>query len=204
VTELFELAFSGAHVEHAVAEHLAPQGECHYVENALFNSVFGLHYWPAIFASVPGAFSHPFQHAPHDLHQAEFAELRGSVLEQCHATVTTICDNIPQYQQLWRERFGCLNPFVHWQSLDEQLLAKALERIPAEHWQAVFRRFWCDLKNHCSGLPDLILFPATGGYELIEVKGPGDRLQANQKAWMEYFATHGIPHRVVQVAWCYD
>ena len=199
--EQLELASTGVHVEHAVAEHLASLGECHYVENTLFNGIFGLHYWSAIFAPVPGAFSHPFQHAPHDLHQAEFAALRADLLEQCHATVAAICANAPQYQQLWRERFGCLNPFVYWHSLDEALIAKALERIPVEHWQAVFQRFWRDLKNHCSGLPDLVLFPAAGGYELIEVKGPGDRLQANQKAWMEYFAIHGIPHRVIQVSW---
>lgn len=201
MVEQIVLEFSGIHVEHAVAEHLASLGDCHYVENTLFNGMFGLHYWPAIFAPVPGAFSHPFQHAPHDLHQAEFAALRADLLEQRHATVAAICANAPQYQQLWRERFGCLNPFVYWHSLDEALIAKALERIPVEHWQAVFQRFWRDLKNHCSGLPDLVLFPASGGYELIEVKGPGDRLQANQKAWMEYFALHGIPHRVIQVSW---
>jgi hypothetical protein len=199
--ELLELEFSGASVEHAVAEYLAHQGDCHYVENTLFNGIFGLHYWPAIFAPVPGAFSHAFQHAPHDLHQAEFGELRVDVLAQCHAAVSSICADAPRYQQLWRERFGCLNPFVHWQSLDEQLIATALERIPPEHWQAVFKRFWRDLKNHCSGLPDLILFPASGGYELIEVKGPGDRLQTNQRSWMEYFTAHGIPHRVIQVCW---
>lgn len=201
VVEQIELEFTGVHVEFAVAEHLARLGDCHYVENTLFNGIFGLHYWPAIFAPVPGAFSHPFQHAPHDLHQVEFTALRADLLEQCHATLASICSSTPHYQQLWRERFGCLNPFVYWHSLDEALIAKALERIPVDHWQAVFQRFWRDLKNHCSGLPDLVLFPASGGYELIEVKGPGDRLQANQKAWMEYFSAHGIPHRVIQVSW---
>lgn len=199
--ELLELEFTGDSVEFVVAEHLATRGECHYVENALLNSLFGLHYWPVIFAPVPGAFSHPFQHAPHDLHQAEFTSLRKDLLEERHAAVPLMRDNTAHYQELWRDRFGCLNPFVYWQALDEALIAKALERIPPEHWQAVFRRFWQDLKNHCSGLPDLILFPEEGGYELIEVKGPGDRLQLNQKAWMEYFAAHDIPHRVVQVSW---
>ena len=199
--ELLELEFTGDSVEFVVAEHFAACGDCHYVENALLNSLFGLHYWPVIFAPVTGAFSHPFQHAPHDLHQAEFTLLRRELLEEHHAAVPLMRENIVHYQQLWRDRFGCLNPFVYWQALDEELIAKALERIPPAHWEAVFRRFWQDLKNHCSGLPDLILFPEEGGYELIEVKGPGDRLQLNQKAWMEYFAAHGIPHRVVQVSW---
>ena len=38
-----------------------------------------------------------------------------------------------------------------------------------------------DLRNNCSGFPDLILF-RDGQYELVEVKGPGDRLQINQEA----------------------
>ena len=51
-------------------------------------------------------------------------------------------------------------------------------------------------------MPDLIFFPSRGGYELIEVKGPGDRVQANQLRWMRYFAEHDIPHRVTWVEWC--
>jgi len=51
-------------------------------------------------------------------------------------------------------------------------------------------------------LPDLILFPDTAsGYELIEVKGPGDTLQNNQKRWMRYFAEWGIPFTVVNIEW---
>ncbi|MCR6652051.1 MAG: VRR-NUC domain-containing protein [Cellvibrionaceae bacterium] len=202
--EQLELAYTGEAVEHVAAEHFAALGDCHYVENTLLNGLFGLHYWPAIFAPAPGAFSHPFQHAPHDLHQDEFTALRADLLEEQHAAVARINEKTTDYQALWRDRFGCLNPFVYWQALNETLIATALERIPAAHWQAIFRRFWQDLKNNCSGLPDLILFPHEGGYELIEVKGPGDRLQLNQKAWMEYFAAHGIPHRVVQVSWRHD
>lgn len=198
ISQCVELPFTGESVEFAVVQHLSADGHCHYVENALFNSLFGLHYWDALFAPVPGAFSHPFQHAPHDLYLPEFATTRAELLAE-------LADRLHEatvYQERWRDRFGCINPFVYWAALDEELIARALERIPSEHWIAVFRRFWRDLKNNCSGLPDLIHFPASGGYELIEVKGPGDRLQENQIAWMTYFAEQGIPHRVIQVTWC--
>lgn len=203
-SQLLELPFTGESVEFVVAQHLSADGECRYVENTLFTGLFGLHYWEALFTPVAGAFSHPFQHAPHDLYLPEFAKARTNLLAALEERLQHMARDIHTYQQRWRDRFGCLNPFVHWPSLDEDLIAKALERIPVEHWTAVFRRFWRDLKNHCSGLPDLIHFPASGGYELVEVKGPGDRLQENQIAWMTYFAEHGIPHRVVQVAWAGD
>ena len=35
----------------------------------------------------------------------------------------------------------------------------------------------------------------------VEVKGPGDALQKNQRRWMQYFAQHGIPHRLARVTW---
>ena len=58
-----------------------------------------------------------------------------------------------------------------------------------------------DLRNNSSGFPDLVHFPAVGGYRLIEVKGPGDSLQKNQQRWMQYFHQHGIPHQLARVTW---
>jgi hypothetical protein len=81
----------------------------------------------------------------------------------------------------------------------------ALDRIPAQHWQALFARMWADIKHNRAGLPDLIFFPEkqaenAPGYELIEVKGPGDTLQKNQKGWLEYFQSHNIPYSVAYVS----
>lgn len=63
---------------------------------------------------------------------------------------------------------------------------------------AVFDRLSRNPGANKSGFPDLILFSAgrertAKSYELIEVKGPGDQLQINQKRWLKYFAKSGIP-----------
>jgi len=76
-----------------------------------------------------------------------------------------------------------------------------LQRIDHRHWLACFERILLDLRTNRAGFPDLVLFPATGGYRLVEVKGPGDSLQKNQRRWMDYFALHGIPHAVARVRW---
>lgn len=188
-------------VELAVAKYFSNQGDCHYVENALFCSLFGLHYWDVIFAPVRGAFSHPFQSRPHDLHESDFVRLRAGLFAAAQAHLLTFRERTDHYLQLWRDKYGTLTPFVYWGALNESIIATAIERIPRNHWEKVFERLWRDLKANSSGFPDLIHFPATGGYELIEVKGPGDRLQKNQLRWMQYFSEHGIPHKVVQVEW---
>jgi hypothetical protein len=65
----------------------------------------------------------------------------------------------------------------------------------------IFDRILLDLRNNRAGFPDLVLFPATGGYQLVEVKGPGDSLQKNQHRWMQYFFEYDIPHNIARVSW---
>ena len=36
---------------------------------------------------------------------------------------------------------------------------------------------------------------------MIEVKGPGDRLQDNQLRWIEYCTLHGMPVSVCYLQW---
>lgn len=188
-------------VEAAVASHLSDPARCSYVENHLFLTVFGLIYWEVIFAPVDGAFTHPFQSRPHDLYEQDFLHLRerekqdaDSLLEDVDSFRSTLWMRINAWE-------GVVNPFVFWGRVDPDVLRLAVDRIPCAHWQVIFFRIWRDLREHRSGFPDLIHFPEGEGYELIEVKGPGDRLQPNQKRWMAFFADHGIPHRVAHVQW---
>jgi hypothetical protein len=59
-----------------------------------------------------------------------------------------------------------------------------------------------DLKANCAGMPDLIQFwPERGSYRMIEVKGPGDRLQDNQVRWLAFCAEHRMPVEVCYVTW---
>lgn len=189
-------------VERAVGEALSTeQAPVVYVENTLFNSLFGLLCWPAVFAPVPGAFFHPFQSGPLDLHQADFAQRRASQFDQCLAELDS-----GTYQATllarFSAKFGLANPFVHWGAISEPLLKLALACIPAAHLRLCFERLLQDLKANRTGMPDLIQFyPATASYRMIEVKGPGDRLQDNQLRWMAFCQANGLPVSVCHVRW---
>ena len=195
-----ELAVHG--VEEAVRLHLEQQGSvAHYVENTLFNSLFGLLCWEAIFAPVPGAFFHPFQAGPQDLHDSDFQARRGSLFERCLGRLDD-----GSYAEAIRACFtakqGLQSPFVFWQMLDEGLLEDALACLPAQHLKACFVRLLQDIRNNRAGMPDLIQFwPAEGRYRMVEVKGPGDRLQDNQLRWLEFCHAHGLPVVVCHVRW---
>ena len=79
------------------------------------------------------------------------------------------------------------SPFVFWGTVDEELLRLALHCIPATHLKKYFERILRDISGNRSGLPDLIQFwPQEQRYRMLEVKGPGDRLQDNQIRWINY------------------
>lgn len=189
-------------VERLVQMHLQRnEAPVHYVENTLICSLFGLLCWPAIFAALPGAFFHPFQHGPADLLTADFYPRRRALFADCLAQLDDdrYRDRI---RQTYRDKFGIQSPFVHWGVLNETLLEQALDCLPAAHLHAWFRRLLADIQANRAGMPDLIQFwPEEKRYRMIEVKGPGDRLQDNQRRWLAFCAEHGMPVDVCYVQW---
>ena len=193
-----------ASVELAVAGYYAERdqaGHCYYLENSLFNGVLGLLLWDVIFAPLQGAFFNSFQYRPSDFYAHDFCQRRGELLAQVWESIDSNQDIWRIVAQRWQQKQGLMNPLVNWQSLDLEIIELALERIDYAHWRAIFKRILRDLRGNRAGFPDLVYFPAGGGYCLIEVKGPGDSLQKNQQRWMQYFQDHGIPHRLDRVAW---
>lgn len=205
--ERWDLVLPGPQgVERAVAQALSePQAPVYYVENSLITGLFGLLCWSAIFAPLPGAFFHPFHNGPADLYRDDFVARRRDAFDACLARLEDGSYR-EVIQATWREKFGLASPFVHWPIVDEALVELALECIPAEHLRACFERLLGDLKANRAGLPDLIqLMPdapeGTPRYRMIEVKGPGDRLQDNQCRWLTFFHRHEIPVAVCYVCW---
>ncbi|WP_148252723.1 VRR-NUC domain-containing protein [Aidingimonas lacisalsi] len=189
-------------VELAVRDRLArDEAPVYYVENTLLTGVFGLLCWEAIFAPLPGAFFHPFHVGPADLYREDFVTRRQALFSNCLSMLDS-----GEYRQrvrdTYREKWGRASPFVHWESISETLLEQALACVPANHLKYCFERMLIDLKANRAGLPDLIqLWPRQRRYRWIEVKGPGDRLQDNQRRWLAFFQQHDIPATVCHVTW---
>ena len=93
-----------------------------------------------------------------------------------------------------------------WPALNEELLGLALDCIPATDLQVLFERLLLNIREHRSGFPDLVRFypenpEDKSRYEMIEVKGPGDRLQDHQIRWLHFFARKGIAASVCYLRW---
>ncbi|MBC3911346.1 VRR-NUC domain-containing protein [Undibacterium umbellatum] len=189
-------------VEYVVRDHLhSDDAPVFYVENALINSLFGLLCWPVIFKAIPGAFFHPFQRGPADLLSVDFQARRADDFAACFAQLDT-----GAYRQTIRQTYAAKSslqsPFVFWSALSEDLLEMALACIPAQHLKHSFERILLDIRANRNGFPDLIQFwPQERRYQMIEVKGPGDKLQDNQKRWLDFCATHDMPVTVCYLEW---
>lgn len=191
-----------SYVEFVVRDHLhRDDAPVYYVENSLMNSLFGLLCWDAVFSPIPGAFFHPYHRGPADLHSADFQRRR---TQQFGAALAQLDDD--QYRATIRTnyaaKYGIQSPFLYWEAIDEELLDLALDCIPPLHLKRAFERILLDIKANRSGFPDLIQFwPAERRYNMIEVKGPGDRLQDNQLRWIDYCAAHQMPVSVCYLQW---
>lgn len=197
---------SGMSVERLIRLHFEEEqgGEVHYVENALINSLFGLLCWRAIFAPLPGAFFHPFHSAPSDLYSPHFYQRRATLFDACLLQLES-GEYLATIREHFESKYGLQSPFVFWGALTPELLEQALYCLPAEHLLRWFRRLLQDIKANRTGMPDLIqFFPEQRRYRMIEVKGPGDRLQDNQLRWLDFCAEHGMPVEVCYVQWATD
>jgi hypothetical protein len=195
----------GRALELHVRDHLVRQEESHctvhYVENGLINSLFGLLCWNAIFAPIPGAFFHDFQHGPADLESPYFYERRRDRFSDCFAELDS-----DRYKDIIRQRFiakaGTQAPFVNWGLLRQPLLDCALHCFPASHLRLWFEWIVRDVVENRAGFPDLVQFwPNEPRYRMVEIKGPGDRLQDNQRRFLEFCSQHGMPVFVCRVGW---
>lgn len=202
----FEIVFDetpgSASVEYRVRNYLArdlpDSSTVRYVENGLITALFGLLCWPAIFAPVPGAFFHDFHHGPIDLESGHFYQRRKQKFDECLSHLES-----GRYKKvIWKyfkDKWGIQSSFVRWHHLEKALLRMALDCFPASHLRLWFDWIIRDIKENRAGFPDLVQFyPEQGKYRMIEVKGPGDRLQANQQRLLEYCVSHGMP---VEVCW---
>jgi len=205
-TDVLRLSWSeDTAVEAAVLEHyqsLHWQG--YHTENELWNALFGLAFWDIVFLSVPGVFYNRFQRGPRDLFSPRFRHRRAEAVQRRLAEI--------RGSQTWADRVrgaydrcaGIANALVAWDRLPVDLLDAALTNVPREHIALILDRMAENLGVHRAGFPDLVLFPPSGaeprvGYQLVEVKGPGDQLRPNQERWLRFFSEHGIPARVVRV-----
>ena len=161
-----------------------------HLENALPLTLFGLVYWDWLFASVPGAFTNPFQTAPRDLFWSEFVEVRQRHCEDPLSSPVSLITRVLDTAKS--------NRLVSWDMFPETRLELIVEALGQTALTCLTNIVKADLRQFRSGFPDLTVIHSSKRIEFIEVKAPGDQIQRNQRIWLEELATAGLPVRVIR------
>jgi len=186
--------FEGS-VEQQACEKL---GDAVWLENNLPLAVFGLIYWPVIFADIPGVWHHPFQVGPADLKDDDFISKRAAYHQDLNSKSTA--DWRAALIECWKSKENIRNPFVNWSVLSLDVVLTCFDSLTRTQWNGLFNHLLMDIKNHRSGFPDLFQCTKTS-YRFIEIKGPGDKLQDNQITWLNVFGNLGINAEVCYVTY---
>lgn len=193
----------GLPVERLALEALAARGrEGFFSENWLWKSLFGLAFWDVIFAPVEGAFQHPFQYGPLDLGTPDFRKARREAVAERLAELRRHPRPGPLLLPVYDEKVDTANRLVAWGEELRRGLETALERLTGEHLARVCDRLSRDVRRYRRGFPDLFVLRDTEpGFELLEVKAPGDQLRPEQGAWIDYLNASGLPASVLKLVW---
>ncbi|KAF7362260.1 Fanconi-associated nuclease [Mycena venus] len=156
-------------------------------ETQVLTTLFGLLFWDIIFAQIPGAFETPWQVGPLDIGEDTFYYARR---ERIEARLTEIKNGqartiLAENDERYRENKTCCIG-VSWDVCGREDLIEIVECLSGESLSSICRLFCEDYRGRCSGVPDLIVWnPETKECKFVEVKGPGDSLQENQKLWSD-------------------
>jgi hypothetical protein len=190
-------------VEDLALAHYAGQGQPGFhAENWLWLALYGLALWDVMFAPVEGAFEHAYQDGPLDLEEPSFRPRRERAVADRLDDLAATAEPATRLLATWDAKQGLRNRLVPWAPAVRERIELALSRLSGRHLTTVLERLSRDLGRYRRGLPDLFLLTSgTPGFQLLEVKGPGDHLRPEQIGWLDYLAGNGIPCSVLAVEW---
>ncbi|KAF8077614.1 VRR-NUC domain-containing protein [Lyophyllum atratum] len=171
-------------------------------ESRVLTTIFALLFWDIIFADVPGAFETPHQTAPLDLAEDSFYRARKGSIDARLQEIKMkgrAQEILRRHDELYREKkTWCVG--VQWDICEKQDLLEIVECLGGESLSIICRLFCEDYAGRSSGVPDLIVWDTGRGLcKFVEVKGPNDRAQENQKLWFDSLLGAGADVEICNV-----
>ena len=169
-----------------------------HCENTFFRALVGLIYWPAIFAPLRWAFTNPYQSAPNDLFDERFFINREKLIEGLEHELVDDTRFLQHLMGVYDDKRGISNRLVSWSLFERIPIEEWLSAIPIQVLKNVSSFLIRNLSDFKSGMPDLFVCYGDEEFELVEIKGPTDRLQPQQQAWFDVLPELGISARVLK------
>ncbi len=184
----------------ALAALTCDGGSGRHLENRMPLGMLGLAFWDVVFAPVDAAFVNPYQRGPADLYWEDFRRSRSALIASRLKALAAPGGLRARALATAAEKCGVTNALIDWSAFDATWIDAASRVVPSAVWIAMFDFMLDDLEQSRTGFPDLTVLH-DGGYQFVEVKGPGDQLRREQRLWFAFFARHDVAASVVRVEW---
>lgn len=197
--EILDLKISEKRVEQAVLEHFIGKGWSGiHGENFMWRGLFGLTFWSELFSEDFGAFHHPLQRQPSDLHDAAFYNEREPLYKSRLKNLKTKKSYWKYIQKVHNENDGFSNRFVYWHEQLLQILEIMIQQLPLKGLKEVMLEIAKQTKENSTGFPDLFLW-RENEYHFYEVKSPNDHLSAQQLFWINFLSKANINVEILKI-----
>ena len=199
-TTVIELEPFKGSVEQAVLGELTKKGGWGvHSENSLLKSLTGIAYWGPIHLPVPGAFTNPFQSAPHDLFEPDFVVARSKEIGALEHRLEHRGELKEHILDVVENKRGIYSSLVDWRLFEKIPVIEFVDAIGPDDLFRLISYFVRHMGSRRKGFPDLFVSYSDASYEFVEVKGPGDQLSLSQRVWLQRLESMSIPSRVVKV-----
>ncbi|KAG9318761.1 hypothetical protein JVU11DRAFT_860 [Chiua virens] len=158
-----------------------------HCETRVITMLFMLLFWDIVFEPIPGAFETPYQTAPLDIAEDSFYHARREHMEERLSQIEAGKGvNFLQAADAENRASGTWCVGVQWDLFSSEDLVDIVTCIGGKALSVICRVLCEDYKSGASGGPDLFLWNTeNGACKFVEVKGPGDNLQENQRIWID-------------------
>lgn len=159
----------------------------YHSEGSIVRMLFGLLFWDIIFAPIPGAFETPYQSAPLDIAEDSFLFSRVDLITARLAQIENgEASALIERTDDEHRPLGTWCVGVRWDMFPKEDLLEIADCLGGKSLSTICRLLCEDYSARAGGVPDLIVWNSESrDCKFVEVKGPDDKLQENQKLWID-------------------
>lgn len=187
------------HPEMGVQDFLKEQGiQSLFIENYLWNTLFGLLFWEELFESDKTSLFNEFERVPQELLSKKFFEIHEI---EINCKLDSLC--LDYLLNKYEEKKDTPNGIFGWHESIPETLALFFNHADRNSVRHMLVHMAMDFTHRCTGFPDLMAIEESK-IKFYEIKAEGDVLKQTQLLQMLALQKAGFEVEILQVEYSFN